>query len=108
MFANILFIFLTLLSFVTAASTSPVKYIIVLMFENRSFDHFLGHLGLSDPRVDGLQNAPCIPEDPTNPSSPTACINFNAVDGGPTDPLRKLFHLCSRCNRFVFFLLIFY
>ena len=73
----------------SAASTaaSPIKYIIVLMFENRSFDHFLGHLGLTDPRVNGLQNAPCIPEDPTNPNSAKACVNFNAIDGGPTDPL---------------------
>ena len=44
------------------AVSSNVKYAIVLMFENRAFDHFLGHLGLTDPRIDGEdQGAPPRP-----------------------------------------------
>lgn len=70
-----------------AASTSPIKYIIVVMMENRSFDHMLGHLGLTDSRVDGLQGNYSIPVNSTNPSSPLVSPSiFDAVDGGPVDP----------------------
>jgi phospholipase C len=56
------------------------------MMENRSFDHLLGHLGLADPRIDGLQNAVYNPINPLNASSPRIPVNFDAVDGGPFDP----------------------
>ena len=31
-----------------------LKHIVVLMMENRSFDHMLGALKETDPRIDGL------------------------------------------------------
>jgi phospholipase C len=37
-------LFAVLLSLTVAATTSPIKYVIVLMLENRSFDHMLGFL----------------------------------------------------------------
>jgi len=47
----------------------------------------LGHLGLVDARIDGLQNAYSNPEDPANPASPTLPVSMtDAVDGGPFDP----------------------
>ena len=38
-----------------------LKHIVVLMMENRSFDHMLGALRATDPRIDGF------PDDWTNP-----------------------------------------
>ena len=38
-----------------------LKHIVVLMMENRSFDHMLGALRAADPRIDGF------PDDWTNP-----------------------------------------
>jgi phospholipase C len=32
----------------------PIKYVIGLMLENRSFDHLLGFLKCEDPRINGL------------------------------------------------------
>ena len=55
--------------------------------ENRAFDHMLGHLALTDPRVDGLSGPRCMPLDPAKPDGPQACVKFDAVDGGPVDPL---------------------
>jgi phospholipase C len=34
------------------ATTTPIKHVVVLMQENRSFDHYLGHLALFDPSID--------------------------------------------------------
>ena len=54
--------------------------------ENRSFDHFLGHLGITDPRIDGLQNNVSNPIDPLDPKSQAYRVNYNSQDGGPSDP----------------------
>src|SRR4051812_47860993 len=40
---------------------NQLKHIVVLMMENRSFDHMLGALRAKDPRIDGF------PDDWTNP-----------------------------------------
>jgi phospholipase C len=69
-----------------AASTSPVKYIIVLMMENRSFDHLLGHLKSANPEIDGLDGSQGNPLNPTVPNSPWEPVNNKAIDGGPVDP----------------------
>ena len=36
------------------AGLQNLKHIVVLMMENRSFDHMLGSLKAVDPRIDGL------------------------------------------------------
>jgi phospholipase C len=71
-----------------ASASSPVKYVVVCMMENRAFDHMLGHLGLTDPRIDGLQGGKSNPQNPLDPNSPTVpAVIGAAIDGGPTDPL---------------------
>jgi hypothetical protein len=44
-----------LLSLTVAATTSPIKYVIVLMLENRSFDHMLGFLKQLNQQVDSVK-----------------------------------------------------
>lgn len=57
------------------------------MMENRAFDHMLGHLGLTDARIDGLQSPQSNPIDPANPASKTVPVSMtDALDGGPFDP----------------------
>src|SRR5207248_9212874 len=38
------------------AGLDQLKHIVVLMMENRSFDHMLGSLKAVDPRIDGISN----------------------------------------------------
>ena len=38
-----------------------LKHVVVLMMENRSFDHLLGSLKAVDPRIDGLTGDEAIP-----------------------------------------------
>ena len=39
-----------------------LKHIVVLMMENRSFDHMLGYLKAQDPRIDGLNGSESNPD----------------------------------------------
>src|SRR5687767_11530290 len=38
-----------------------IEHVVVLMMENRSFDHVLGYLGFERPEIDGLQHAHAVP-----------------------------------------------
>lgn len=44
------------------AGLDNLKHIVVLMMENRSFDHMLGALMASDPRIDGLDGSQTNPD----------------------------------------------
>jgi phospholipase C len=86
-----------------------VQHFIVLMLENRSFDHMLGYLEAADSRIDGLNGDETNPVDPRLPDgtrvqvSPDArytgdfdrTVNGKVVDVGPghefTDAIEQLY-----------------
>jgi hypothetical protein len=45
-----------------SAGTDQLKHIVVLMMENRSFDHMLGYLMAQDPRIDGVDGTQTNPD----------------------------------------------
>jgi len=47
------------------SALEKIKHIVVLMLENRSFDHMLGFLQSDQYAIEGLQGDETIPEDPT-------------------------------------------
>jgi phospholipase C len=47
-----------------AAPTPSIKHVIMIMQENRSFDHYFGTF----PGADGIPKGVCMPMDPSNPS----------------------------------------
>ena len=47
------------------SALEKIKHIVVLMLENRSFDHMLGFLQSDQYAIAGLQGDEMIPEDPT-------------------------------------------
>lgn len=59
-----------------------LKHIVVLMMENRSFDHMLGALEATDPRIDGLDGTQSNP-DTTGKAAPAAPL---AEFQGQLDP----------------------
>jgi phospholipase C len=85
----------------TVAAALPIRHIIVLMKENRSFDHLLGRLheqgqpdtdaipaDYTNPDANGVAVAPfhlgntCIPQDPVHQSEQMiACQNGGKMDG---------------------------
>jgi len=68
------------------AVENPIKHFIVLMMENRSFDHYLGWLKRINPEIDGLTGAEFACVEPGNMSSTCVYVNQNGNDEGPDDP----------------------
>eukprot|EP01123_Difflugia_compressa_P012662 TRINITY_DN5515_c0_g1_i1.p1 TRINITY_DN5515_c0_g1~~TRINITY_DN5515_c0_g1_i1.p1 ORF type:complete len:491 (-),score=88.80 TRINITY_DN5515_c0_g1_i1:21-1493(-) len=75
----------------------PIEHWIVVMMENRSFDHFLGFLNRLNPEIDGLTGDETNPYNPFDPSSPTAQVNSQSPDVDPnaghsiTDTTQQIF-----------------
>jgi phospholipase C len=77
-----------------AANTlSQIEHVVVLMLENRSFDHLLGFLKRELPSLDGLDGSETNPGDPGNGGSPSVSVTDNAeyvgdleVDPGHDQP----------------------
>lgn len=67
-----------------AGHLSDIKHFVVLMLENRAFDHLLGYMKAqgTKPTIDGLDGTEAIPEDPSIPSPP-APVSSTC---GNTDP----------------------
>jgi phospholipase C len=83
------------------AAAIPIRHVIVMMQENRSFDHLFGHLhdrgqpgtegipaSFTNPDLQGLAVAPfaatstCLPDDPGHQyASMTSSVNGGAMDG---------------------------
>jgi len=93
-----LFQLVGLLGFFSAAEAggiSRIKKVIVLMMENRSFDHLLGYLK----GVDGIQNAPAsVPRDPNDLSKGSVPITDNGYDVAPDDPFHDMDAIAAQIN----------
>jgi phospholipase C len=61
---------------------SGLQHIVVLMMENRSFDHMLGSLSADDPRIDGINNATGNPDTTGTMVKPQPLAEFQ----GQLDP----------------------
>ena len=84
-----LIIFSGLVGSVQAADhgfTSPIKTIVVLVMENRSFDHILGFMKNDNSDIDGLTGNESNPKNLTDPSSGQVFVNKNAMYVAAGDP----------------------
>ncbi len=79
-------IFLLLCTIAHVLCTTPIKNVIVLMEENRSFDHMLGHLKNDNPEIDGLTGRESNPLNPQDPHSLRVRVSFDAEPYIETDP----------------------
>ena len=73
-----------------ATAESPIEHVIVLMMENRSFDHMLGWLHESNAEIDGLDGSEWNSLNSQDPTSPKIYVNKNGFDISPTDPNHDL------------------
>lgn len=82
-----------------AAGTSPISHIIVLMMENRSFDHMLGWLKQHlSPSIEGLSNGQTVPRDPNDASKGSVPITRNGYDISPDDPRHDFDNITAQIN----------
>ena len=91
-FSFIFFLFLTLSSVfqdahlgAVAAQDQRIKTIVVLVMENRSFDHMLGWMKRSNSAINGVTGKECNPVSTKNPSEEAICFKDDAeyVDPDP-------------------------
>merc|ERR1719445_1416000 len=73
---------LFLFKMTTAPYTTPIKHIVLLMEENRSFDHMLGFMK----GVDGLKGTETNPYNTSDPTSKRVTVNNTSPYIGPFDP----------------------
>ena len=78
-----------------AKKKARVSQIIVLMMENRSFDHLLGYMK----GVDGIPDQQTCPMDPNDPSLGSLPILPNGYDVAPDDPTHDMDHIAVQINK---------
>lgn len=68
-----------------ASATGPIKTVVVLVMENRSFDHMLGWMKRLSPEINGVTGSESNPISTTDPSSPRVFFKDEAhyVDPDP-------------------------
>ncbi|WCJ36275.1 non-specific phospholipase C6 [Euphorbia peplus] len=87
--SSIFILFLALSTVSTAQQQqqqNPIKTIVVLVMENRSFDHMLGWMKKSlNPQINGVTGTECNPLSTKNPSQKAICFTDDAefVDPDP-------------------------
>jgi len=79
----VLFLFLCS---VNNAAPSDIKHIVVLMMENRSFDHLLGYLKQVNPDIDGLTGKETNPYNTKDPKGKVEHVNDHGYNRSPDDP----------------------
>ncbi|ERN09859.1 hypothetical protein AMTRI_Chr06g194010 [Amborella trichopoda] len=69
----------------TTTIPGPIKTIVVLVLENRSFDHMLGWMKRNNPLINGVTGSECLPKSTQDPQSTTVCFSNDAefVDPDP-------------------------
>lgn len=72
------------------ASKYPINHVVLLMMENRSYDHMLGWMKaggeFGNPEVDGLNGDECNFVNPEKPLLGKVCISHSAPDHSTYDP----------------------
>ncbi len=69
-----------------SSALGHIQHFVVLMFENRSFDHLLGYTALKNPQIDGLATTRSNRQDPANPNSPVVTATRATAYAMPFDP----------------------
>ncbi|KAK8680268.1 hypothetical protein V6N13_109218 [Hibiscus sabdariffa] len=86
-FSFVFFLFLTVLSpMVAQQQQSPIKTVVVLVMENRSFDHMIGWMKKSvNPAINGVTGNECNPVSTKDPNSQSICFTDGSefVDPDP-------------------------
>ena len=68
------------------SSDIPIENVVVLMMENRSFDHMLGWLHEVNPEIDGLTGTEWNSINSADPNSERIYVNKYGYDESPSDP----------------------
>ncbi|XP_017629833.2 non-specific phospholipase C4-like [Gossypium arboreum] len=76
-----------------SASSYPIKTIVILVQENRSFDHMLGWFKSLNPEIDGVTGSESNPISTSDPNSPMVFFKDNSeyVDPDPAHSIQAIY-----------------
>src|SRR5690242_19044416 len=75
----------------TTADFRGIKRVIVLMLENRSFDHLVGFLKVTNPKVAGLDGTEFNQKDPNSVGDPKILVRRASTFVMPFDPAHEYY-----------------
>jgi phospholipase C len=75
----------------TATDFRGIKRFVVLMLENRSFEHLLGFMKTTRPNVAGLSGSELNQRDPNSPSDPKIAVRRASTFTMPFDPAHEYY-----------------
>ena len=81
-----------------AQSTYPIQHVVIIMQENRSFDHYFGTF----PGADGIPAGTCVPFNPKKPSDGCLAPFHSQLDtnaGGPHSATASMIDLDDGVNK---------
>lgn len=82
-----------------AGAKNPISHIVVLMMENRSFDHLFGWLKANlSPAIEGLTAGMSTPRDPNDLSKGAVEITRHGYDVSPDDPKHDFNNIAIQIN----------
>ena len=88
-------------------ASDPIEHVIVLMMENRSFDHMLGYLKQVYPAIEGIDTQDLLCNPDLKPGSPGICQTAAARGTTAPDPMHEVANVLQqldvpgRCQGFV-------
>jgi phospholipase C len=83
----------------SSSSSCRISNIVVLMMENRSFDHLLGWLKKDyKSSIEGLSDGMSLPRDVNDPSKGSVAVTRNAKDRPDDDPLHDFNNIAVQIN----------
>ncbi len=93
----VIFVFVLMHAYCCVADrSSRIRHIVVLMMENRSFDHLLGFLKADkNPKIDGLTGNESMPRDPSDISKGSVPVSRGGYDVSPDDPKHDFNNIAS-------------
>lgn len=97
---SLLFLLLAITSGSINGAKQPIKAVVVLVLENRSFDHMLGWMKRSvNPAIDGLTGDECNPNSTKDPNPHFVCVSDDAayVNSDPGHDFEDVFQQACIC-----------
>lgn len=94
-----LIVLLTVMLAERIQSKATISNIIVLMMENRSFDHLLGWLKSDhNSKIEGLVDGKSVPRDPNDETQGSVPVTRDGYDVAPDDPFHSFDNITLQIN----------
>ncbi len=79
-------------------ASDPIEHVVVLMMENRSFDHMLGYMKQVNAGIEGIDTKNPLCNSDLKPGSPSICQTASARDTTNPDPTHEVANVLQQLD----------